>query len=560
MVVLAALLPITFTSVVQSISNWNSMQASAMATLGANAKAVAERERDAFLVANRLLLVGSANPDIKDITDRCDEVLRTGFRGHDPVVNFVRTDASGRARCSIKPFRSGLSFVGEPWWESTKNARVVTVSQPTFGTVSRIPVIISAIALTDENGDFDGTFSAGLDISKLARSISDSPEARTGVIAIVSGTGALVASDTDKLPFVLPADLVASDTDTLPFAVPPGLSAGRSGVIRTAKGDKWVYQTVALSGKELYVLYAEPRARIMATALSQFRASIIMPIVTILLTLCAIWFGTNRLVIRWLTKLRQLSEEFTRGNYSGNRAAFASAPTELRRLSDDLHAMAEVIDNRTVELTAALETKTKLTREVHHRVKNNLQIVTSLLTMQASRLTDDAAQTALKQSRARIVALALIHRLSYEQENENADPAVTVETLMAELCKQLRYAHREHNNVQLSFRADDHSMPVDSAVPLALFIVEAVTNCFRHAFPADAAGKIDMTFALVGEKAILSIEDNGQGYDVDQSLGRDMGTQLMQGFASQLNGNVSFISDRNMGSSTTLHFPVTAAQ
>lgn len=544
MVVLAALLPITFTSVVQSISNWNSMQASAMATLGANAKAVAERERDAFLVANRLLMVGSANPEIKDITDKCDEVLRTGFRGHDPVVNFVRTDASGRARCSIKPFRSGLSFVGEPWWESTKNARAVTVSQPTFGTVSRIPVIISAIAITDENGDFDGTFSAGLDISKLARSISDSPEARTGVIAIVSGTGALVASDTDKLPFVLPADL----------------SLNSSGVIDAKGGDKWVYQTVALSGKELYVLYAEPRARIMATALSQFRASIIMPIVTILLTLCAIWFGTNRLVIRWLTKLRQLSEEFTRGNYSGNRAAFASAPTELRRLSDDLHTMAEVIDSRTTELTAALETKTKLTREVHHRVKNNLQIVTSLLTMQASRLTDDAAQTALKQSRARIVALALIHRLSYEQENENADPAVTVETLMAELCKQLRYAHREHNNVQLSFRADDHSMPVDSAVPLALFIVEAVTNCFRHAFPADAAGKIDMTFALVGEKAILSIEDNGQGYDVDQSLGRDMGTQLMQGFASQLNGNVSFISDRNMGSSTTLHFPVTAAQ
>jgi hypothetical protein len=109
MVVLAALLPITVTSVLQSIANWRAMQDAAMETLEANAKAVAERERDAFLVSNRLLMVGSANPDIKNMTDRCDTVLRTGFRGHDPVINFVRTDASGRARCSILPFRDGLS-------------------------------------------------------------------------------------------------------------------------------------------------------------------------------------------------------------------------------------------------------------------------------------------------------------------------------------------------------------------------------------------------------------------------------------------------------------------
>jgi two-component sensor histidine kinase len=129
---------------------------------------------------------------------------------------------------------------------------------------------------------------------------------------------------------------------------------------------------------------------------------------------------------------------------------------------------------------------------------------------------------------------------------------------MGELCKQLRYAHRENQHVDLSFRADHCSLPVDLAVPLALFIVEAVTNSFRHAFPTNAPGKIEMTFALVGDKAILSIEDNGQGYDVNAGLARNMGTQLMQGFASQLNGTVTFISDRNMGSSTTLHFPVTA--
>jgi len=516
------------------------MQNAAMATLWANAKAVAERELDAFLVTNRLLMVGSANPDIRNMTDKCDEVLKAGFRGHDPIVNFVRTDASGRLRCSVLPFPEGMSFAGESWWEKTKAAKSITISQPTIGSVSGIPVIINALPITDENGEFAGTFSAGLDISKLAASIDASPEAKTGAIAIISRSGDLVASDTEKLPFILPA----------------GLHIGSSGVARAPNGEKWAYRTVALSGNELFVLYAEPRKKIMAAALVQFRASIIMPLVTILLTLFAIWFGTNRLVIRWLASLRGLSNEFTKGNFSGNRAAFTAAPLELRGLSDDLHDMADVISSRTSELTAALDTKTKLTREVHHRVKNNLQIVTSLLTMQASRLEDDAAQTALKQSRARIVALALIHRLSYEHDNESAEPEVTVEILMNELCKQLRYAHRENRNVDLAFSAHDYSMPVDMAVPLALFIVEAVTNSYRHAFPGDGAGTIEMLFVIDGDTAHLTVTDSGQGYDVEDSAGKDMGTQLMEGFASQLNGNVKFASTRDKGSTTILEFPL----
>ncbi len=538
LVVLAALLPISVTSILQGMTSWSNMQQAAMVGLHANAKAIAERERDAFLVTSRLLMVAAANPDIKDISSRCRDVLQTGFTGYDPIVNFVRTDASGQARCSILPFREGHSFVGEPWWERTKVSKSVTLNQPMTGTVSGVPVIIMAIPVRDAANNFAGTFSAGIEISKLAKSVAEAPESKTGSIAIISKNDELVASSGQALPFDLPADL----------------RNGMTGTAKSPSGEKWLYNVVSISGDELHVVYAEPRSKIMATALEQFRASIILPLGAIILTLAAIWFGTNRLVIRWLAALRKLSDEMTKGSFDGNREAFADAPLELRELSDDLHDMAQVINVRTTELTDALDAKTELTREVHHRVKNNLQIVTSLLTMQAARMTDEGAQIALKQSRARIVALALIHRLTYEQDNSTSEPEVTVQTLMGELCKQLRYAHRERRNLELSCGADDFALPVDLAVPFALFIVEAVTNSFRHAFPDNVGGKIEMTFSLNKDEASLSIIDNGQGYDVDASVGRDLGTELMQGFASQLNGVVTFASDRSSGSSTTLRF------
>jgi two-component sensor histidine kinase len=538
-VVLAALMPIGITSIVQSIANWNSMQDAALEGLAVNAKAIAERERDAFIVTNRLLRVAATNPDIKSMSSRCSEVLRTGFAGLKPIVNFIRVDTQGFVRCSLLPFRPGASIVSQPWWKKAKIADSMVISQPTIGTVSGVPIIAIVLPLKDDSGAFAGVFSAGVDISQLQQSIGKAPEAKTGVIAIVSSSGETV---------------VVSDRRNVKFDFRLNLSSNRTGPLRTTQGEAWIYHAVPLAGNDLYVIYAKPRSEIFSVALSQLRASIILPLLAIFLTLCAIWFGTNRLVIRWLDGLRHLSDDMTKGNFEGNRQAFADAPLELRELSDDLHDMAFVIHSRTNDLTKALDAKTRLTREVHHRVKNNLQIISSLLTMQASRMIDENARTALEQTRVRVVALALIHRLSYEQDSESEEPEVTIEALMGELCRQLRYNNRLRCNVTLTFMTSDFALPVDLAVPFALFIVEAVTNSFRHAFPEGAGGTIEMSFNRDGESAILTISDSGQGYDVGTSAGRDLGTELMQGFATQLNGKIAFSSDLGKGSVTTLRF------
>jgi len=538
LIVLAALLPITVMSIWQSAASWNRTQRSAMTSLQANAKTVAERERGTFLVASRLLMVASANPDVNNMTPQCNDVLRNGFQGFDPIINFIRTDVTGTVKCSILLFREGTVLSGEAWWKDTSRSATPTVSAPMMGSISGVKIIVMAMPVFDAQNRFAGTISAALDVSKVAKSLADAREATSGFIAMTLKNGDFVASSR-AVPFQLPAVL-------------------RDGVSRTATsttGVPWIYQGVSVSDDDLYIIYAEPRETILAAARAQFRTSILLPLAVIILTLGAIWIGTNRLVVRWLGALRELSADLMRGQFAPNRQAFADAPLELRELSDDLHDMAQVIESRTADLTHALDAKSELTREVHHRVKNNLQIVTSLLTMQAARMVDSGAQAALKQARARIVALALIHRLTYEQESIGSQSQVTVETLIAELTKQLRYAHRDRRTIALSYVADAYAMPVDTAVPFALFIVEAVTNSFRHAFPDDAAGEIALSFALDNGHARLVIQDNGQGYETDNPAMGQMGTELMEGFASQLNGSVKFSSDGQTGSATTLHFP-----
>jgi two-component sensor histidine kinase len=541
LIVMAALLPLVVSSIFQSAATWNGMQQSAITSLRANAKAVAERERDPFLVASRLLVAAAGNPDIMGITANCSNALSAGFKGYEGITNFVRADAEGNARCSILPFRPDTNFAAEPWWKKTISSDSITVSQPVMGPVSKVQIIIIGLTLRDEDGRFIGTLTAGVDVSKLRQSIMSAPEAKSGIIAIVSNNG----------------ELVAGSTNSIPFALPVGPVEDRPGVLEARNGKKWIYDAVPLGGPELYVLYAQPNAEIMSAASAQFRASILWPIAAILFASLAIWFGTNRLVIRWLKLLRELSAEFTKGDFTGNRQAFANAPAELAELSDDLHDMAQVIEHRTQDLTEALQATTDLTREVHHRVKNNLQIVTSLLTMQASRMKDDNAQAALHQSRSRIAALALIHRLVYEKDSGNERGEVAVDNLMDELCKQLRSANPDKRHIDFACDTDNFAIPMDLAVPLALFTVEAVTNSYRHAFVEGVGGHIKLTFKRDGDAAVMTVQDDGKGYDAEHLSGSEMGSELMHAFSSQLNGNVGFSSVPGNGSLTTLRFPLT---
>lgn len=253
----------------------------------------------------------------------------------------------------------------------------------------------------------------------------------------------------------------------------------------------------------------------------------------------------------WVAKLREQAAQIAAGDYVAGSPALTRAPAGLADLSRDLDNLAKLIEQREAVRKA-------LAHEVHHRVKNNLQIITSLLNMQASTIANPAAREALGQTRARIGALALIHRILYEQHDDGSAAALDMARLISELCAQFRVWNRERTEVAFSCHADPLPIPLDHALPLALFAVEAVTNAYAYAFPGGRGGMVTLDFRLMDQaRACLSVTDNGAGFDATGN-GHSMGRQLMQGFAQQLGGTFAITSSAEHGTEVRLDYPLPA--
>lgn len=251
----------------------------------------------------------------------------------------------------------------------------------------------------------------------------------------------------------------------------------------------------------------------------------------------------------WALKLRDQVAGIAAGNYMSAGFAFTDAPPGVAGLSRDLDDLALAIAEREAVRKA-------LALEVHHRVKNNLQIVTSLLNMQANRIENPAAREALGQTRARIGGLALIHRILYEQTDDGNQATLDIGLLIPELCAQFRFGNRERPEIAFSCQSSSFAVPLDSALPLVLFAVEAVTNAYAYGFPGGRSGSIVLRFSVsAGGEAEFTVTDDGIGFD---SAGKDasMGRQLMLGFARQLGGKLTIASTPETGTEVRLEYRI----
>ena len=517
----------TILSLFQGVAAWRDTKALVANQLRAKAAAIAEGERDPFVIARHALLTASRNDAIRNITSECSAGLAQGQQLASGVINYARSDAAGRARCSVIPFDAGQAFADEIWWQRGIKTDEVTLSSPTFGRISKRTILIMMLPLKKADGTQDGAITAGISLEALQASLDrrrlTNPDA---LVQIIGSQGEVILSNgTAKL----------HGTDLLQGA--HALTPAKS-----QDGVEWIYATAPLQGNDLFVLYAEPRQNLMSTAFWQVRQSLILPLIAMILATLAIWLGTYWLVGRWLRRLQALMAQFGRGEFASDQA-FDAAPREMAALSYELHTMAAAIETRDTALISALAAKTALTREIHHRVKNNLQIVTSLLTLQSDRVDDPWAREVLGQAKARISALGLIHRLLYQQDNNNEMGTVDMRVLTTELCMQLRAAHRSRSDINLLCECDPIELSVDQSVPLTLFIVESVTNAYRHGFGNGKAGAITVTMIAADGYAELSIDDNGNGYVADDSPAK-MGAELMKAFATQLGGTLDVTSSQ----------------
>jgi two-component sensor histidine kinase len=264
------------------------------------------------------------------------------------------------------------------------------------------------------------------------------------------------------------------------------------------------------------------------------------PIVLWFVMLAVIWFAIDLQVSRPVRRLTRAAEAYSQGELSARPPP--TGPAEVRELAVMFAEMANKIDGREQELREAIETREAMMREIHHRVKNNLQIVTSLLNLQAKAVQGESAQRAFNDIQTRVRALALVHRYLYESEDLQS---VNLATFLKELAASLQLSYGiSQDQVAIEVDADEVWDVSDRAVPLALFMTETMSNALKHAFPQGRQGVIRIVLKAGQESMVrFSVEDNGIGLTEAQTIAQgpqaSLGMSLIKAFARQVDGKLT---------------------
>lgn len=205
-----------------------------------------------------------------------------------------------------------------------------------------------------------------------------------------------------------------------------------------------------------------------------------------------------------------------------------------------------------VQVNQLVHDKEMLIKEVHHRVKNNLMIISSLLNLQSRYIQDEESRKIFEESQNRTKSMALIHeRLYASNDLKKIDFADYIHSLMRDLFNTY-YTGR--NQIHLNLDVNDVKVDVDNAVPLGLIINEMVTNSFKYAFPEDEDGVIGITFHKHGNEYLLEVYDDGIGIplEIDLKNTDSLGVLLINNLTSQINGKLEL--ERNHGTKFRIEF------
>jgi two-component sensor histidine kinase/ligand-binding sensor domain-containing protein len=209
-------------------------------------------------------------------------------------------------------------------------------------------------------------------------------------------------------------------------------------------------------------------------------------------------------------------------------------------------ALEKVIENRTVELKTSLQQKEILLKEIHHRVKNNLQVISGLLQLQSWNINDENAKKALLEGHNRVLSIALIHQKLYQ--NEKLD-TVEFGTFANELFSQVKGVFTEGTQkIKFNNQVHDLLINIDIAVPLGLILNELMTNSFKYAFKKTLLPEISICQKEEDGKLVLIYSDNGPGLPENLNLkeSKSLGVRLIIGLAKQLHGTVDFFNENGI--------------
>ncbi len=261
----------------------------------------------------------------------------------------------------------------------------------------------------------------------------------------------------------------------------------------------------------------------------QFRSNLVLVLAGALLLLSVALFLISRHTLRTMRRLKLKNEVVNR-----QRSEIEAKNLELQQ--------------QNMRLTRSLigeEEKELVIKEIHHRVKNNLQVVDSLLGMQAGQHTDKNVKRLFDEARGRIRSMAQVHEHIYRTLGTDVGP---LKGYLEKLSRTILASYGAHDRISVSVRADAIDLPSETLMPLSLVVNELMTNSIKYAFGNDRSGQITIVLRPAGNGHELLFSDDGGGIEERQTLnGSSFGLELVRVLAQQLNGELHILK----GSGTT---------
>ncbi len=546
LLLLLALLPAAIWVALQSLAASRAHTERMASTVGSVATLVSRYEQDLLAVVESSLRVLADDPAVRGgDAGACAEALAAQPASVGGFANLNRVGADGVIRCAVNPAAIGVGVGDRGWFQRLLSGHSgLAISEVVVGRVERRPIVVLAVPILAPQGSFDGAVMATIEVVRFGQLTTE--------VSLPEGT-TLVLVDRDGRPVLDPAAAERTAARSLPQPAtllrrlaldePTFAAEGQDGVHR-------LYAVAPVADDQLNVIIGLPTGGRLAWLDAAVIAGTLAPAALMLAAVGAIWIGTQRLVIRHVGELARSARQWSRGELE-RRPQLADAPVELRELGAVFGRMAGRIAQREAELTTALAQKEMLLKEVHHRVKNNLQIVASLLSLRAQAMRNPEIRGALRDVQTRIQALALVHRKLYEH-----DDVATVELgdFLGELAELLAAGVAPDDaSVQIETDIAPLRLPADLATPLALLVTEAVTNSLKHAFPDGADGRILVRLVRDGERAVLTVADDGVGRS-EVAVGEGLGLRLCRMVAKQLGGDLEITGPP--GTTVRVSFPL----
>lgn len=539
LVVLLAMAPIAALNIVQGVMQLNGAEEEARQHLVQRALGAAATQESIFASAENVLYALRNVEDVHNAGPSCQATLRGATVSLPFVANIGVLDPSGRILCSAieLPDRE----VGDSaWWREAIARPGFSLSGRESSSASRAQVLVGVLPLRSPSGQLEGALALGIDTGWLDNLLRQQTPPSVGVATLFSAAGEELASNSRSVSAALfDGSNVLGSTDA------PGTSLRES---KDRQGDSWTFATARLARQNLTMAFAMPSDRLFGWTFLAITASLALPAVIVMLSLVALWVAVDRLILRWLLYLRRVTAVYAQGHYGFRPTRLDAAPSEFRVLGHAVENMALAVRQRDARLREALAEKTALVREIHHRIKNSLQVVVSLLSLYGAGIGRGEDRRRFEQLRTRVNTLALVHRILYEASDGSQ---VRLRELLRELAALLEGS--ADSNARIAVDAEDLRLPTDMAVPLALMVVELVLSLAPQAGSAPA--RVVLRGAMTGDRLRITVRSMAETKaEAPEQAG------LAGGFATQLGGILVRSAEQDGAVLITGDFPCRAAR